>query len=177
MTDLIDQQADGVTPDGAASSPDPVAALRAEMEKRISGFQTALNEAARRAAAAEAERDELKNAGLSDDEKAQLAVKKAEQRAAEAEAKLELATLAREYGDDMPYYERLLGAKTAKEQLEVLRELRNPKAPVKTEESVVVPPVDRNRPVTSEEVTTLPDGTPMTEAIADRILQSLGRRR
>jgi hypothetical protein len=178
MTDLIDQAAD-VTPDeGATASPDPVAALRAEMETRIGGLQTALNRAAERAQQAESERDELKNAGLSDDEKAQLVVQKAEKRIRDLEARLELASLAKEYGEDMPFYQRLLDAKTAKDQLEVIRELRAAASAAGGSPSVVVPPVDANRPAPSgDSGITLPDGTQMTDAIADRILRSVGRNR
>lgn len=154
--------------------------LKAEFEERAKGFQRLVSERDNQLAAYRAELEELKTASLSDEEREQLEDQKKDQLIRELQGKLELTELGKTYGDELPFYERLIGAGTAKEQLEVLRELRAANAQAQSQEpattEVDIPDTDPNRPMRSfftNDTVLLPDGTPMNDALADRILGSV----
>lgn len=167
---------EGVTPDDGAPASPEIETLRAEMERRIAGLQTAINRANAQRDAAESQLDELKTSGLSEDEKAQRALQKAQQRAAELEAKLALVQLGSKYGDVMPVYEQLIAADNAEDQLKFLQNLvkgvpagsEPPAAPAASSG------IDRNNPPTKQgDFITLPNGQVMDDAYAERILKSV----
>jgi len=151
------------------------AELQAEFEDRAKGFQRLISERDDKLAAHARELEELKTSGLSEDEREQLAQDKLRLENEALRGRLELSELAGQYGDEMPFYQRLLSGKTAEEQLKVLRELRTPAAPeVEVEKTAEIPDTDPNRPMrTPMEGTILADGSVMNDTIADRILNSV----
>lgn len=185
MTDLAGRnQEDGASFEPATPAFDiesVKAEIAAEFEERAKGFQRLL---AGRDQSLEALREELeqfKTAGLSEDEREQLALRKKDSRIQELEAKLELNALAGQYGTEMPYFERLLAGESAEEQLKVMREFAQTLAPQPPPAAPAEPEydpsgVDMNRPGRSFEAgTLLPDGSRMTDEIADRLLSSISR--
>jgi hypothetical protein len=167
------------SPSPSTSSPDLESiraelqlSLRADMEaqfqERAAGFQRALAEK-------DAELRALKTAGLSEDEREQLARQENESAIEVLRRENELLKLAREFPDEMPLFERVLNAPTAKAQLEAFRVLRaelSPKAPAPVAEpELEVPDILSSNPP-RQTGPTLPDGTAMSDALADRLLGS-----
>lgn len=176
-----------------ASAPAPVtqadiekikSELQSQFDDRIKGFQRLVSERDQKLEAYQRELDELKTASLSDEEREQLEDQKKDQLIRELQGKLELNELGKTFGDELPFYERLIGASSAAEQLAVLRELRTPAASSASDDAPAdkpaapeIPDTDPNRPMRSfftSDSMLLPDGTPMNDAIADRILGSVG---
>lgn len=178
---MADDPAGSVSPEG---TPDIEALMSqvAEREARIKGFQTALNRKDEERKKLEREIEELKTAGLSDDERAQLRDEKLKAENERLRQENELLKLSSDYGDEMPYFQKLLSASSAQEQLEVMRELRAgiknaqasaPAAPAGNEGNV--PDVLPNNPprASDQGYIALPDGTPMSEQMADAILRRI----
>lgn len=156
------------------------AEMTASFEERFKGMQRLVAERDDLLAARAAELEELKTAGLSDEEREQLEESKKDREIATLRSQLELQALAGEYGSEMPYFERLLKAPTAEDQLKAMREFAQsfaPKAPVTPAAGEPeIPEVDLNRPGRQPlDGVVLPDGTVMNDAIADQILASAGR--
>lgn len=173
----------------ASETPAPVASpdieklradLSAEFEKkmqdRVTGFQRLLSER-------EQELRELKTAGLSEEEREQLARQESEDRVAALERENELLKLSRVYPEEAPLFEQLLAAPTAKDQLEFLRKLKadlkaasTPAAPANEAEEPDIPDVISTNPMRPpEQGVLLPNGTLMTEDLADRLLGAAGK--
>jgi hypothetical protein len=176
--------------DEGASAPAPaltqadIDKLKAELEgqfdERAKGFQRLIAEREQAIEALRNEIEESRLAGMSEDEREALLITKKDRRIEELEAKLELQRLASSYGSEMPYFERLIGAESTEQQLQVMREFAQTLAPAAppppTESEVEVPDVDLNRPMRRWDPTvTLPDGRVMNDALADQILGSIGR--
>jgi hypothetical protein len=185
----MDQLA-GLTAEDAASAvaPGTTAAdiekiktdLASAYEERIKGFQKLVSQRDESLAALTADLEELKVASLPEEEREQLVQSKKDREIQELRTKLELRELAEEYGSEMPYFERLLAAGSAKDQLTVMREFAQGGRPVAPEivadAPVEVPDVDMNRPLRGpSEGLRLADGTLMNDALADQILGSVGR--
>lgn len=171
---MADDPAGSVSPDGTPDIEELMSELTAR-EERIKGFQTALNRKDEERRRLEREVEELKTAGLSDDERAQLRDEKLKAENERLRQENELLKLSSDYGDEMPYFQKLLAASSAQEQLEVMRALRagvKPQAPEAQGDRATVPDVIKNNPprLDDERFTTLPDGTPMSEQLADAIL-------
>lgn len=150
------------------------ARLTAAFDKRVAGFQRTISEKEKANAALSSQLEALSSAALSPDERAEAAQKKLANENAQLRAQIELHELEGEYGDVMSTYRQLLGAGSAKDQLELIKALSHP-TPVVTPE-VVVPDVDLNNPQRFPEAgVRLDDGTILTDSIADRILGSVGR--
>jgi hypothetical protein len=154
------------------------AELSAEFEKRLTGFQRLVSKKDEALEAAMREIEELKTAGLSEDEREQLQVTKMREENQRLQAQNELLRLGGEYGDVMPYFERLLAGSSAKEQLEVMREFASLKAQAQGEPDPdpdpEIPDIDLNRPMRQPvQGVVLPDGTVMNDELADRILGSV----
>lgn len=178
----------GTAPDDA-SAVAPVAPetdiekiIEERISARIAGFQRLVSAREEEALALRRELDDERLASLPEDERASITEERKDKRIRELEAQVELNQLAGSYGEEMPYFTRLLSGESAEDQLKVMREYAtarlaqaNP-APVIVPDPVVdVPGVDLNRPLrpSQGEGTRLPDGTLMTEADADRILGAM----
>lgn len=181
MTDFATQgtdeaasaQAPGV---GAAEIERLKAEMTAAMDERVKGLQRLVSGRDETIKALSSELEEFKTAGLSEDERYQLQLERRDKEIQALQAKLEMRDLAGKYGDEMPYFERLLAAGNAEEQLQVMRELRaKASGPAPTEQAPaepVVPDVDPNNPARSfdSRSTVLPDGTVLNDALVDQIL-------
>ena len=192
---LTEDQLAGLLDDADASAPAaPVAPsvdiekikaeLSADFDARISGFQSkVVAPRDEMIAALRAELDELKNAGLSEEERAQLDDQRKDREIEDLRAQLELKELGASYGEELPFYQRLISAASAEDQLKVLRELRTPVAPSTTADDKPVVPeasdINPNRPMRSNlgSIIRLADGTQMSDEIADRVLGSVDRMR
>ncbi len=164
-----------------ASGKPPVAAnpeiekITTQFEERLKGMQRVIAEKDTRLAEALARLDQLESAGLPPDEQLQRRERKLAEENQALRAQLELAQLRKEYGKEFDLYEGLLQKQTAKEQLEFAREFLATLAPKEPEKPAApeVPDVDLNNPMRRPaEGVRLPDGTIMTEEIADRILSA-----
>lgn len=170
--------------DASAEAPVVTAAdiekVRKEMDERIIGFQKLVSAREEEAKALRQELEDERLSGLSEDERADIVEAKKDKRIAELEAQIELSTLAGDYGSEMPYFQRLLAAESAEDQLKTMREFatslataKAESAPVVNDESdeVEVPDVDLNRPLRgADETFRFADGSGMTDAQADRLL-------
>ena len=158
-----------------------LAAIEAATEERIKGFQRLLAGRDEELKAREAEIRELKTSGLSEDEREQLRYREIEEERDRLARELELIQLKEKYGDLLDPYQKLLNAQSAEEQLALLAALRAPAAPpaAPTPQAAPAPEpsdIDLNNPRIAEpEGITLPDGTTMTEDLADRILGIIKR--
>lgn len=153
------------------------AAMRAELDTRVAGFQRLLAGRDETIGALSQELDELKTAGLSEEEREQLRDDRLATENQELRDQLALAKLAPEYADEMPLFQELLEATDPKAQLEVLRKIRKPgvaAAPAAADAEPATPEIDHNNPPRqTPEGVTLPDGTLMTDDLADRVLGSV----
>ena len=153
--------------------------ITARIDERIKGFQKLVSAREEEASALRRELEETRLAGLPEDERETLLEQKKDRRIQELEAQIELNRLATDYGDEVPFFQSLLGAESAEDQLKVLRayaDVRlakaNPSPAIVVKDEIVVPEVDLNRPLRPTRMggQQLPDGSFMTEADADRIL-------
>lgn len=157
------------------------AELMASFDERAKGFQRLISEKDKENAALMEKLQELSLAGLSEEEREELEDRAKDTRIEELEARLELQALAKDYGTEMPYFERLIDAASTEDQLKVMREFAEalkpapqaqPEAPIEPE--VDVPDVDLNRPMRRFTPGVVgPDGKAMTDELADRILGSM----
>lgn len=182
-------------PDGAAASPTGPGAsasgiedvraqlkseLEAQFEERIKGFQRVIGSKDERLGALEKELRQLKTASLTPEELEELAGQEKDQRIAELESRLELQSLSSQFPDEMPYFQRLLDAETAEDQLKALREMRSaisgrapagdaPKGDPAADDLTPagVDPNNPRRPAT---------GLDMSDDLADQILKGWGSR-
>jgi len=175
-----DQPAESAAPEASASAPAPqspdfekikaeiLAAATAEMDARVGGFQTVINRLTE-------ENRQLKTAGLSEDEREQLAQDEKDQRIVELERQVALNEVVQKYPDVAEVYQKLLNAKSEEEQAKILLEMVKPAAPAEPDAE---PPsdVDKNNPAqtTGEIIGRLPDGTPLTGDTAWEYLKRLG---
>lgn len=149
--------------------------LEAMTEDRIKGFQRVIGSKDTRIDALEKELRQLKTASLSPEELEELEGSEKDRRIQELEAKLELRQLSNQYGEEMPFFERLLEAETAEDQLKVFREYRSafsaPALPpaASEEQEPDIPDVDPNG---ARSPASLPAGTQMTDELADQLLRS-----
>lgn len=149
-----------------------LAALEAGYEERIKGFQRLLANRDQEKSALERELKELKTADLSEDERVQLTLAELQEEKDRLETELELVKLGSKYQDEMPLYQKLLGAQTAEEQLEFLRSLRSSGAAPAGKAPAESSDLDLNNPRQSAPAgMILPDGTMMTDELAERILK------
>lgn len=173
----MDQLAGQTPASGASVDIEKVKAeFSAMMEERVKGLQRLVSGRDETIKALSTELEEFKTAGLSEDERYQLQLERKQKEIEELQSKLELRDLSSRYGDEMPYFERLLSAQNAEEQLEVMRELRakasgatSTQAPAEP----VVPGVDPNNPARTLD-SSMVDGVAMNDALAEQILGSSG---
>ena len=158
--------------------------LMATMDERVKGFQRLVAGRDETIKALSSELEEFKTAGLSEDERFQLQLERRDKEIKDLQAKLELRELSTKYGDEMPYFERLLAAENAEEQLQVMRDLRAKAsgqlpAQAPADKPVVPDNVDLNNPPRSFDRSSvvLDDGTVMSDALADQILAAGWARR
>ena len=159
----------------------PVIEAKSDVDERVKGFQRLLakeqqekKDLARRLADLE---ETQRLAGMSEDERAQYTSRREREELEELRAWKALQDLADEYPDELPVFQRLLKAGkggTARDQLEALREWRNPKkaAPEPSEDDT--PDVDPNNPPRNppdEDAITLEDGSRMTMRRAMSLLK------
>lgn len=169
----------------AAGAPDiekirqeAIAAAEAAFNERAKGFQRLIAE--RESALRETQRqlEEARLASLSDDEREAEVQRRSDQELERLRAENELLKLMPDYPDELPVFQRLLAAPDAKTQLELLRELRAPKAPANPPAggSNEPPPVDPNNPASGTPGGgVFIEGTPMTDDLAERLLNSVSR--
>jgi len=104
-----------------------VADLTRVTDDRFSGFQKLLAKRDQKLGSLEQTLEELKSRTLSEDEREQLTDKALQERLRAAEAENEILKLSREYpAEVVSDFESLLGAESAKDQLEILKRLRTP---------------------------------------------------
>lgn len=185
MTDqLADPTSGTAAPDIETIKAQLSAELKAEYDERIKGFQRLLAGRDETQRVLEAQLEEFKTAGLSEEERQNLQEQRLAKENQELRAQLELAQLASEYTDEMPVFQELLSAKTAKEQLELMRRIRTaqakapaPATPAQSQEpELEIPDIDRNNPMRSfGDTIVLPDGRAMNEQLADQILSRAPR--
>jgi DNA repair exonuclease SbcCD ATPase subunit len=185
-------------PEGASAETPPVAPvddiekrleqvkqeLSQQFEERAKGFQRALNEKETALQKAQREAEELRMAGLSEDEKAEAEWQKLQSENARLQTEVQLLQLQSEYPEEMPEFRKILEASSPKEQLELIRALRRaqqaaPPPPANPAEGEPeVPPVDLNNPAThptfGNDETVRYNGQPVTEEWADRVLKQFG---
>ena len=156
------------------------ATFTAQINERVGGLQRVIAGKDETIKALGKELDEFKTAGLSDDERVQLRERQLRTENERLQQQLELERLGKDYGTELPIFQELLGAASAKDQLEMIRKLRSvvpttPQAP--TAPAVLgVPEVDPNNPMrTAPSGIVLPDGRVMTDELADQILRSVDR--
>jgi len=160
---------------------------KSEADERIKGFQRLVAERDRkladleaRFAQQEAALEDQRLAGMTDEERGTVTEQKRQTELQRLRAENELLKLGIDYATEMPLYRKLLNAPTAKDQLDIIRELSaatsaNPALPV-PKKTADVPAVDRTNPMRQpSEGIVLSDGTQMTDDIADRILKSIRR--
>lgn len=162
-----------------------IAARDAQFEERIKGFQRLVADKETRAQALERELSQLKTASMTPEEREQLEIDQVKAENARLQAALDLKNLASQYADEVPFFERLLASPSAEEQLQVMREYRtalaekaSPQSPAPAAPAEpTVPDVDLNRPFRRETYSgqMLPDGTLMTDELADRLLAGVAR--
>lgn len=166
------------TPDIESIRADIAASIKQELEasfnERVAGFQRLIAER-------DAELRELKTAGLSEEEREQLARRESEEELEALRRENELLRLSSEFPDEMPIFRQILNAPTAKDQLALLKQIRAAQAA--SQAPAPPPPADPDIPDVLptnpmrpfEEGVILPDGTVMTDALADSLLKSAGR--
>ena len=160
---------------------------KSETDERIKGFQRLVAERDRKLAELEAKfaqqeatLEDQRLAGMTDEERGTVTEQKRQTELQRLRAENELLKLGIDYATEMPLYRKLLNAPTAKDQLDIIRELSaatsaNPALPV-PKKTADVPAVDRTNPMRQpSEGIVLSDGTQMTDDIADRILKSIRR--
>lgn len=156
-----------------------LAALEAATEERVKGFQRLLAGRDQELEQLRRQNRELKTSGLSEDEREQLRYREIEEERDRLARELELIQLKDKYGDLLDPYQKLLAAESAEEQLALLASLRAPAAKPVAPTPQAQPEssdVDRNNPpYQMPEGVTLPDGTTMTDDLADRILGLIKR--
>lgn len=145
--------------------------IKAENEERIKGFQRLLAGEQESKKALERQLRELKTAGLSEEERAQLQENETAQRIKELEVQLELAQLGNEFGDEMPLFQELLSAQTARDQLELVRKIRAGTTAAPASTTPAIPGVIGNNPQRDYGAALAADGGPMNDQIADEILK------
>lgn len=155
--------------------------IREEFESRFKGLQRVIAEKDDLLSKTQTELKELKTAGLSEDERAQLHQKETAAQLEKLARENELLKLSRDYPDEMPVFEKLLQADSTKTQLETIREIRaaiaKAQAPDEKKESTEVPDVNPTNPPRRDfGGVVMPDGTTLTDDIADRILKTFGKR-
>jgi hypothetical protein len=178
----------------AAASPEPgtvspeiekiktelASAFTAQINERVGGLQRVIAGKDETIKALGKELEEFKTAGLSEDEREQLQSRQLREENERLQSQLELERLGKDYGAELPIFQELLAASSAKDQLEMLRKLRTPAAPVEQAPAApaapAVPDVDPNNPMRSAPTgVVLPDGRLMTDELADQILRSVDR--
>lgn len=173
--------------DNSASAAAPATAapeiekIREEFESRFKGLQRVIAEKDDLLSKTQTELKELKTAGLSEDERAQLHQKETAAQLERLARENELLKLSRDYPDEMPVFEKLLQADSTKTQLETIREIRaaiaKAQAPDEKKENTEVPDVNPTNPPRRDfGGVVMPDGTTLTDDIADRILKTFGKR-
>jgi hypothetical protein len=158
----------GVNPDIEKIKADLKAELQAEMDKRVGGFQTVINQ----------QRDELaqlKNATLSEEERDELVQDEKDNRIAELESQIAVAAVAAKYPAIGDVYLKLLNAQSEEEQAQILLNMvQAPAAPPVEPEAPAA--VDSNNPAQTvgDIIGRLPDGTPLTGDTAWEMLRKMG---
>lgn len=166
---------------GSASAPAPaevdnsIESVRREFEERFKGLQRVIAEKDQALEATNKELYQLKTAGLSDDERAQLETTRLREQLDQLAKENELMKLAQSYGEEIPLFQKLLGAETAEEQLRLIREIRAGQAasqdrPSGNTPDVEVPGSSPINPMRPDALGATKDG--MSGDIADRILES-----
>lgn len=176
---------ESASPEGTALTRADIDKIKAELsatyEERIKGFQRLLADRENRERALQAELEEIRSATLSPEERVQLREKQLATRVRELEAQIELERLGASYSDEMPIYRSLLEAKSAEEQLGVLRSIRAAAKPPVSEppvtegEDLDVADIDLNNPVRIAPAGATVEGQSMNDSLADKILASVQR--
>lgn len=175
LADQLGGDASGTPPVETAVDIEKIKAdIAAEFDERFKGMQRLIAERETALKARDEELEELKIAGLTEEEREQFTESKKDRELKDLRMQLDLRDLEKVYGAEMPAYQKLLKAQSAEEQLETIREYAKslaPTAPASTAGDPDIPEVDLNRPARQPlEGLTLPDGTVMTDALADQIL-------
>ena len=158
---------------------DLTTAFTAQINERVGGLQRVIAGKDETIKALGKELDEFKTAGLSEDERGQLRERQLRTENERLQQQLELERLGKDYGTELPIFQELLGATSAKDQLDMIRKLRTPAVPATPQAPAAPaasPEVDPNNPMrTAPSGIVLPDGRVMTDELADQILRSVDR--
>jgi hypothetical protein len=157
--------------------------IRTEFEARFKGLQRVIAEKDEALQRYTTELSELKTAGLSEEEREQLKQTELKQRLDQLARENELLKLSKDYPEELPLFQKLVGAQDVKSQLDVIRELKAAIAQVQApaaapkEQDLEVSDVNPINPARREAPgVRLSDGRLMSDDIADRILKSFGVR-
>jgi hypothetical protein len=154
------------------------AALTAKMNERFAGFQRVIAEKDQTIGSLSNQLEEFKSAGLSDAEREQLREQKLRAENAALRAQLDLVNLTPEFPDEMPLFRELMTAKSAQDQLAVIRRIRSaakaapvvvPETPAEAEEESGT--IDPNNPARTASYY---GGGEMTDAVSEAILKGFG---
>lgn len=176
MTDDLagQQESDAPASSPAANSAD-IEKIRREFDERFKGMQRLVAEKDREIADTKRRLEDAALERLPDDDRAKVMLERERAELAKLRAENELLRLRDEYPDELPAFQKLLSGKTAKEQLDTLRELR--KGPQSPPPATPEPPdVDPNNPMRQPPEEETINGEPMNEALADRLIAAGGKR-
>lgn len=183
--DLAGLPSDAASPEGAAPADADIEKLRQEFqaaqaafEDRFKGLQRVIGTKDQTITDLQRALDEAKLASLPDDERQAEVQRREASELDRLRAENELLRLMPDFPDELPIFQRLLGASDAKAQLELIRELRKPAAPATgapaapaTEPAAV----DHNNPASTLPSGPIVDGASMTDDLAERVLRSVTR--
>lgn len=158
-----------------------IAAATAAMEERFKGLQGVIAKKDDELRTLRSQYEQAQLAALGDEEREAELARREQAELDRLRAENELLRLAPEYGTELPIFQRLLSASTAKDQLDLLREVMAPKAPASEQPAggnAAPPAVDPNNPPSPAPAGGfVVDGVAMTDDLADRILNSARRLR
>lgn len=171
----LDFEGDVIADDATVDLDPGIEKVKAEYEERIKGFQRTLAERDRKLAEKEARERELKLASLPEDERYAAIQAEYEEKLRETQVELELMKLESKYGKAMPLYRKLISIGSIEDQLAYLETLAGGSQDSLEPEGLRPPAVDSNPP--SRSSAAMVNGVRMDEALADRILKAVGKRR
>ncbi len=178
MPETLAPKADGSASASAPAMSPEIEALNAQWEERFKGLQRVIAEKDNALISYAQKLEESELATLSPDERFTRQQSKLAEENQRLRAQLEMQALRKDYGKEFDLYSGLLEQKTAKEQLDFAKAFIASLTKDSQSGDPVIPDVDMNNPMRQPgEGVRLPDGSLMTEEIADRLLNASSPRR
>jgi hypothetical protein len=189
VTDLADQTLLDTAPAGAPAAEgadienkiqEAIKAANAAVEERIKGFQTLLNQRDTNIRGLTEQLEQVRLSSLDEDERTAELERREQAELERLRAENELLRLGPEYSRELPLFQRLIAAPTAKDQLDLIRELMTPTTPANLTPAAgnAPAPVDPNNPASGTPGGgVFLEGAPMDDDLAERVLRSVSRMR